>query len=107
MRRADPSRGYFMCFLANLALHFWWGAAWFVLLILHFWLDTPWILSWVASAIWVLESLILTTLTYMANQCGQERDPVKQNRNPYSHKTEDMFPAGGDSGASPNQSEEQ
>lgn len=91
MKQADPSRGFLLCFLTNLTLHFWWGAASLVLLILHFWLDISLIFSWAAFAIWGIQSLILTALVYWVNQNGQERDPVKQNKNPYSAKTEDLL----------------
>lgn len=93
MKRPDPSKGFVPCFLTNLALHFWWGVAALVFMILHFWLDVPWIFSRAASAIWGIQSLILTALAYWGNKCGQERDPIKQNKNPYSAKTEDLFPA--------------
>lgn len=92
MKQADPSRGFFLCFLMNLLLHFWWGAASLILMILHFWLEIPWIFAWATSAIWGIQSLILTAVAYWANQSGQERDPVRKNRNPYSAKTEDLFP---------------
>ena len=94
MKQVDPSRGFFLCFLANLALHFWWGAASLILFILHFWLDIPWILSWAASVIWGVESLILTAIVFWGNRCGQERDPVRPNKNPYSAKTEDLLSGG-------------
>ena len=92
MRKADPSQGFFLCFISNMALHFWWGLIALVLLILHFWLDTPWFLSWLFAAIWGTHSLILTAIAYWANRCSEERDPVRQNKNPYSAKDKDLFP---------------
>ncbi len=91
MKQADPSRGFLLCFLANLVLHFWWGVASLILLILHFWMDISLLFAWAAFAFWGIQSMILTAIAYWANRCGQERDPVKQNKNPYSAKTEDLL----------------
>lgn len=91
MKKADPSQGFFLCFLMNLILHFWWGAAALILLILHFWLQIPWFFSWAASVIWGVQSLVLTAIAYWVNQSGQERNPVRENKNPYSAKTEDLL----------------
>ncbi len=95
MRKADPSKGFLMCFLSNMALHFWWGIAALVLLILHFWLDFSLLFCWAACVIWGVEALILTAIVYWANHSSQTRDPVKPNKNPYSAKQEEVFPGFG------------
>ncbi len=91
MRKPDPSRGFFLCFLTNLALHFWWGVAALLLLILHFWLDIHWGFAWAASAIWGMEALVLTLLISWGNGCSRPT-PEKKNQNPYSAKNKDLFP---------------
>lgn len=92
MKQADLSRGFLMCFLTNLVLHFWWGLAALVLLILHFWLDVSPVFSWVLSVIWGLHALILTLLVSWGNRSSSIPTPKKENKNPYSAKTEDILP---------------
>ncbi len=92
MKQADPSRGFVLCFLANMALHFWWGIAALILLILHVWLDLSWLFVWGTCALWGIHALILTALVFWGNRFGQDPTPNRPNRNPYSAKTEDRFP---------------
>lgn len=107
MKRVDPSKGFFLCFLANMALHFWWGIAALILVILHFWLDIPWFLSWLVCVIWGVHALILTALIYWGNRSSQEPDPIRPNKNPYSAKNEDCFPGSGRQEPSLHTSDEQ
>lgn len=93
MKQADPSKGFFLCFISNMAIHFWWGLAAILMVILHLWKDIPWFFTWIACVVWGCHALIMTALAYWANRSSQKRSPARANKNPYSTKNEDVFPS--------------
>ena len=63
-----------------------WSIPAWILLALHFWLDIS-ILWFVGGlAFWILRILAGMWLMGWAVACGNEKDPQKENKNPYSFK---------------------
>jgi hypothetical protein len=86
MRSTKRSGGFLLCLLLNLLLNWEWSLPAWVLLGLHFWLDIS--LWWFAGglAFWILSILSGMWLMGWARSCGNEKDPPKENKNPYSVK---------------------
>ena len=86
MRKNKRGGGFFLCLFINLLLNLEWSIPAWILLALHFWLDIS-IWGWVgALAFWVLSILADMWLVGWAVRCGSEKDPPKENKNPYSVK---------------------
>lgn len=86
MRRSYRSGNFFLCLLINMVLNFEWSIPAWVLLALHFWLDISvwWFIG--ALALWVIRILFGMWLIRWARACGSIKDPLKENKNPYSKK---------------------
>lgn len=86
MRRTRRSGGFWLCLLFNMLLNLEWTIPAWILLVLHFWLD--WSIWWfvLALGLWVLNILFWMKLMGWAADCGNEKDPPKENKNPYSVK---------------------
>ena len=86
MRRTQRSGGFWLCLLFNMLLNLEWTIPAWILLVLHFWLD--WSIWWfvLALGLWVLNILFWMKLMGWAADCGNEKDPPKENKNPYSVK---------------------
>jgi len=88
MRRAKSGGGFWLCLLINILLNLEWSIPAWLLLALHIWLDISiwWFIG--GLAFWVLS--ILTGMWFMrwAAECGSEKDPPKENKNPYSKTNE-------------------
>ena len=85
MRRS--TRGsFFLCLLINLLLNLEWSIPAWILLALHLWLDIS--IWWfvVGLAFWILRILVDMWILGWAARCGNEKDPPKENKNPYSAK---------------------
>ena len=84
MRRTKRRGGFLLCFLINLLLNLEWSIPMWVLLFLHLHLDLS--LWWVigALAFWFLRILLGMWFFGWARACGNEKDPPKENKNPYS-----------------------
>ena len=89
MRRTKNSGGFFLCLLINLLLNLEWSIPAWILLALHFWLDIS--LWWFAGgmAFWILCVLSGMWIMGWAASCSSEKDPPKENKNPYSVKGKD------------------
>ena len=84
MRRTRRKRNFLLTLLINLLLNLEWAIPAVVLLILHFRLNiSPW---WTAAglALWLLRVLAGMLFMGWAVKCGSEKDPPKENKNPYS-----------------------
>ena len=92
MKQKRESGGFFLCFGINLLMHSWWLAVGLLLLGLHYWAGWPLWLNWVAGGIWVLHSLLVTLFISWGRSAGAVKDPPRENKNPYSAKSETMFP---------------
>ena len=86
MRKTKRGGGFFLCLIINLLLNLEWSIPAWILLALHCWLGISiwWFVG--ALAFWVLSILTNMWLIGWAASCGNEKDPPKENKNPYSVK---------------------
>lgn len=84
MRKTKISGGFWLCLLINMLLNIDWSIPAWILLALHFWLDIPiwWFVG--ALALWILPIILGMWITGWAASVGNEPDPYKENKNPYS-----------------------
>ena len=89
MRRWKRSGNFLLCLLINLVLNLEWSIPAWILLALHIWLDISiwWFIG--ALAFWVIRLLLGMWLMGWASACGNQKDPSKENKNPYSVKGRD------------------
>ena len=88
MKNSRQSGNFFLCLLLNLILGFPWSIPAWILLGLHFWLDIS--IWWFVGGmiLWVCAILFSMWFLQWAAKCGNEPDPPKENKNPYSKKAE-------------------
>ena len=86
MKRIKRLGGFFLVLLVNMLLNLEWSIPAWVLLALHIWLDIS--IWWFVGAVGLWMVSILTGMWLMgwAASCGNEKDPPKENKNPYSQK---------------------
>ena len=86
MRRTKRSGSFLLCLLINLLLNLEGSIPAWVLLALHVWLEIS--IWWFAGALclWILAVLAGMWLMGWAVDCGNGKDPPKENKNPYSVK---------------------
>ena len=86
MRKAKREGSFLLCLLINLLLNLEWSIPAWILLALHIWLDIS--LWWFVGglALWILRILFGMWLIGWAADCGSQKDPPKENKNPYSKK---------------------
>ena len=86
IRRTKRSGSFWLCLLLNMLLNLEWSIPAWILLALHFWLDISiwWFVGGVAF--WVLCILTGIWLIDWAADCCNQKDPPKENKNPYSVK---------------------
>ena len=86
MRRTRQSGSFLLCLLINMLLNLEWSIPAWVLLGLHFWLGIS--IWWFVGALLlrILRLLLGMWLMGWARDCGNQKDPPKENKNPYSVK---------------------
>lgn len=86
MRRTVRNSSFWLCLLINLLLNLEWSIPAWILLALHIWLDISiwWFIG--ALTLWMLGILAGMWIMGWAASCGNEKDPPKENKNPYSKK---------------------
>ena len=86
MRRFRRNRRFILCFFINLLLNVEWSVPAWILLALHIWLDLSiwWFIG--GLALWILRILFGMWFYGWAADCGAQKDPSKENKNPYSKK---------------------
>lgn len=86
MRRTVRNSSFWLCLLINLLLNLEWSIPAWILLALHIWLDISiwWFIG--ALTLWMLGILAGMWIMGWAASCGNEKDPQKENKNPYSKK---------------------
>lgn len=86
MRRTKRGGSFLFCLLMNMVLNLEWTLPAWILLALHFILD--WSIWWfvLALALWFLNILFWMKFLGWASSCSREKDPPKENKNPYSVK---------------------
>lgn len=89
MRRTKWSGNFLLCLLMNLLLNLEWSIPAWVLLALHFWLGIS--IWWFVGGLgfWILSILSGMWIMGWAARCGSQKDPPKENKNPYSVKRGD------------------
>ena len=86
MRQNRRIGSVLLCFSFNLLLNLRWSIPAWIALVLHLWLGVS--LRWFIGglAFWILSTLAGMWLVGWAAECGNEKDPPKENKNPYSSK---------------------
>ena len=86
MRRTKNGGSFFLCLLINLLLNLQWSIPAWILLALHDWLGIS--ICWFVGglAFWLLSILSGMWIMGWAADCGNQKDPPKENKNPYSVK---------------------
>ena len=103
MRRANASRGVFLCFLINLFLNFEWAVIAAILFGLHVWLHIPWFFAAIIGAFWVIQAFVLAILVQWGSRSSAIPTPEQSNTNPYSAKNDTVFPSSGSDDMNTNQ----
>lgn len=86
MRRTRRYGSFLVCFLVNLLLNLKWSIPAWILLALHVWLRIRVLWFVLALAAWMLSVVAWMLIFGWARDCGNEKDPPKENKNPYSVK---------------------
>lgn len=87
--RQTKHRGSFLlCLLINMLLNLEWSIPAWIFLALHIWLKIS--VWWFAAGLilWLLAVLAGMWLVGWAASCGRQKEPPKENKNPYSVKKE-------------------
>ncbi len=84
MRRPKRSGGFFICLVFGLLMNMEGLIPAAVLLVLHFLLKLSIWWSVGAAAAWLLYLILWTAFIGWVGRCGSEKEPPKENKNPYS-----------------------
>ncbi|MBR5272238.1 MAG: hypothetical protein IKU25_02440 [Clostridia bacterium] len=90
MRRTKRAGNFFVCLIFNMLLNLEWSIPAWILLALHYILDISIIWFWAALGLWVLILISWMFVMGWAADCSSEKDPPKENKNPYSAKSSDF-----------------
>ena len=84
MRGTKRGGSFLLCLLINMVLNPEWSIPAWILLGLHFWqkISIWWFVG--AMTLWILRILLGMWLMRWARRCGNQKDPPKENKNPYS-----------------------
>lgn len=92
MRKTSFRGNMLLVWLLNLLLNLQWSIPAWILLIMHFLFGWSLWWFWIALAAWILLTAFFTLFIGWSNKCSNMPDPPRKNKNPYSAKTEDVFP---------------
>ncbi len=87
MRKTKISANFFIALFINLLLNIEGAVIGVVLLLLHFWIGISVWWSVGAFAVWILYIILFMYFMGWAADCSNTKDPVKENKNPYSTKS--------------------
>ena len=91
MRRVSHGHGFLISMLFNMAFRPEWPVLAAILFILRkFFQRIPLWCGFAALGIWVGIALLVTLTLSLANRLGNVKDPVRENKNPYSVKSVPM-----------------
>lgn len=91
--RIKKDGGFWLCFLVNLVFRAEWLILAVIALIFNISFGFPSIgVFWILTGLWIVISLFLTLIFSYTSEVGDKKEPSKENRNPYSKKTEDYLP---------------
>lgn len=88
MRKTNRGGNFFLALLFNLLLNLEWSVPAWILLLLHYTLGWSIRWFWIALGLWVIDILFWMKVYGWAAKCGNEPDPPKENKNPYSVKSD-------------------
>ena len=83
-RRIRKTGNFFLALLVNLLLHLEETVPAWILLACHRWLGWSIRWFWIALGIWLVTILLRMDFLRWARRCSAEKDPPKENKNPYS-----------------------
>ena len=86
MRRSQ-GHGLILSIIINMLFRAYWIVLVAILIVLHFALGWPLWLIVIPIACWFLHSLLITLILGWANS-NSEPQPVQENKNPYSYKSD-------------------
>lgn len=84
MKRLRNSGNFFLALLVNMILNLEWTIPAWILLACHYFFDWKILWFWIALGVWLLNILLWMDILGWAARCGSEKDPPKENKNPYS-----------------------
>ena len=84
MKRLRKSGNFFLALLFNMILNLEWTIPAWILLGCHFWFDWSIRWFWIALALWPVVILIRMMVMGWLVHLGNQPDPPKENKNPYS-----------------------
>ena len=86
MRRTTRRGSFLLCLFFNLLLNLEGSVPALILVAMHLWLGIS--IWWAVGAfvLWILGIVVGMWLMGWAVDCGNEKDPPKENKNPYSKK---------------------
>lgn len=84
MRKTKISANFFITLFINLLLNIEGAVIGVVLLLLHFWIGISVWWSVGAFVVWILYIILFMYFMGWAADCSNTKDPVKENKNPYS-----------------------
>ena len=86
--------GFFISFGFSLFRHSIWGGLALLLFLLRFWIKAiPLFIPLVFLGAWLLVALVFVSFFGWVTKAGGRPAPWQENKNPYSAKSEDVFPA--------------
>ena len=87
MRILARFAGFLLHWVIDLLLLWQWSIPAWIALVLHYWMQLS--LWWFAAglALWIFRILFGRWFIGWATRCGAQRDPPKENKNPYSNKS--------------------
>ena len=86
--------GFFLCWLLNMALNWHWGFLAVLLLIPYWWFGWSWYPAAAVAGLWAGGTFLVTCfLAWVTSGSAEYERKInsRENINPYSAKTEDMF----------------
>lgn len=88
MRRTRRSSGFLTCLIINLLLNFEGSIPAWICLALHLWIEIS--ILWFVGALllWILCIILGMKFMGWATSVGNIPDPVKENKNPYSVRSD-------------------
>ncbi len=90
MKKLRRSGNFFLALLFNMLLNLEWTIPAWIILACHFLFGWKILWFWIALGVWILNILLWMDIMGWAARCGGEKDPPKENKNPYS-QTNDIF----------------
>lgn len=86
MRRTKYNGRFFIVLLLNLFFNIEWSIPAWILLVLHYVFGMPIYWFFIALVLWIIAVIAYTKLISAGISAGNQKDPYRENKNPYSNK---------------------